>query len=102
MFSKETNYQIFDDVISQTRDELLNNYDPSVVDGGIINENGYNIKITRTLQEDNNNDGIYLGECEERLKNLYNIPQTEALYVLELDIRQIGYKNPSLQYEILL
>ena len=88
-------------MISQTRDELLNNYDSSVVDGGIIDENGDNITITRTLQEDNNSDGIYLGECEDRLKNFYNISQTEALYVLRLDIRQVGHTEPSLAYEIL-
>ena len=101
IFSKEANYQIFDEVIRQTRDELLNDYDPSVVDGGIINENGDNITITRTQQEDKNDDGIYLGECEERLKNVYNIPPTEALYVLRLDVRQIGYNISTLSYEIL-
>ena len=102
IYSKETNYKIFDEVISQTRDELLNNYDPSVVDGGIINENGDNITITRTQQNDNNNnDGIYLGECEDRLKKFYNIPENEKLYVLRLDIRQIGLQIPMLEYEIL-
>ena len=99
--SKEVNYQIFDKVISQTRNELLNSFDASVVNGGIINENGDNITITRTEKENLNDDGIYLGVCEERLKNHYNISQNESLYVLRLDIRQIGYQQPSLEYEIL-
>ena len=57
IFSKEVNYQIFDKVISQTKNELLNNWDKSVVDGDIINENGDNITITKTLKE-YNDDGI--------------------------------------------
>ena len=96
--SKEVNYQIFDTVMSQTRNELLTAFDLIVVDRDIINENGDNITITRT--EKLNDDGIYLGECEERLKNHYNISQNESLYVLRVDIRQIGY-NPSLALEIL-
>ena len=100
-YSKENNYLIFDEVVSQTRDELLNNFDSSVVNWKIINEDGDNITITRTQQEDKGDNGIYLGDCEKRLKEIYNIPQNQALYVLRLDIRQIGYQKPSLQYEIL-
>ena len=59
------------------------------------------ITITRTLQEDNGDNGIYLGECEDRLKNFYNIPQNEKLYILRLDIRQKGMQIPILEYEIL-
>ena len=77
---------------------LLTAFALIVVDRDIINENGDNITITRT--EKLNDDGIYLGECEERLKNHYNISQNESLYVLRVDIRQIGY-NPSLALEIL-
>ena len=101
IFSREINYQIFDKVINQTRDELLNNFDSSVVNRGIINENGDNITITRTQQESENDDGIYLGECEERLKKYYNISENESLYVLSLHIKQIGYQKSFLVYEIL-
>ena len=48
IFSKEVNYQIFDEVIRQTRNELTNDYDSSVINGGLINENGDIITITRT------------------------------------------------------
>ena len=100
-YSNDINFQIFDEVVSQTRKELLNNFDSSVVNGGIINENGDNITITLTEKEDKKDNGIYLGECEKRLKQIYNIPQSNSLYVLRLDIRQIGYQESSLQYEIL-
>ena len=93
VYSEEINYHIFDEVINQTRNELLNEFDASVVNGGIINIFGDNITITRTEKENKNDDGIYLGKCEERLKQLYNIPQNESLYVLRLDMRQIGYQQ---------
>ena len=48
-----------------------------------------------------NDDGIYLGECEDRLKGFYNIPSTESLYVLRIDLKQVGYQGSSLDYEIL-
>ena len=35
------------------------------------------------------------------MKQIYNIPKSNSLYVLRLDIRQIGYQESSLQYEIL-
>ena len=101
IYSKEVNYHIFDEVISQTRNELLNSFDVSVVNGGIINEDGDNITITRTQKENMNDDGIYLGECEDRLKGFYNIPSTESLYVLRIDLKQVGYQGSSLDYEIL-
>ena len=53
------NYIVFDKVISQTRNELLNNFDASVVNGGIINENGDNITIGRTQKENINADDLY-------------------------------------------
>ena len=101
LYSKEINYRIFDEVVSQTRYELLNNFEPSVVNGSIINENEDNITITRTQEENMNDDGIYLGECEDRLKHFYNIPLTDTLYVLRIDLKQVGYQGSSLEYEIL-
>ena len=67
-----------------------------------MNENGDNITITRTQEESEKDDGIYLGECEERLKKYYNISENETLYILRLDVRQIGLLVPFLEYEILL
>ena len=53
------NFTIFNEVISQTRNELLNEFDESVVNGGIINENGENITIGRTQKENINADDLY-------------------------------------------
>ena len=100
-FTKDINNNIFDKVISQTRNELTNNFDNSVVNGNIINENGANITITRSKNENFDDNELYLGECEERLKHYYNISQNETLYIFRIDIEQIGMQIPSLEYEIL-
>ena len=101
IFSQEVNYQIFDEVISQTRYELMNDFDLSVVNGGLINENGDIITITRTKKENTNDNDFYLGECEDRLIEHYNISPNETLYLLRIDVEQIGMQIPLLEYEIL-
>ena len=68
----------------------------------IINENGDNITIARTQKESMNDDDLYLGECENRLIDFYHIPPTESLYVLRIDVAQLGMQIPLLEYEILI
>ena len=48
IYSEEVNYHIFDEVINQARNELLKEFDRSVINGDIINIYGDNITITRT------------------------------------------------------
>ena len=100
-FSQEVNNNILNEVLSQTRNELLNDFDESVINGDIINENGDIIRFSRTTKYNmNDEDDIFLGECEDRLKELYHIPLNDSLYVLRLDINQIGMQIPLLEYEI--
>ena len=49
-----------------------------------------------------NDDDLYLGECENRLIQFYKIPPTESLYVLRIDVSQLGMQIPLLEYEILV
>ena len=92
---------IFDIIINQTRNELMNNFDKSVVDGNKINEKKLNITITRTKKENIKDNDINLGECEDRLIKYYNITPPESLYILRIDMERIGMKVPSLEYELL-
>ena len=91
---------IYDLVINQIKNDLLNNFDESLVNGNIIHEKGINISLTKTKNENERNDQINLGDCEERLKQNYNITENESLYMLRLDVEQIGLRVPSVQYEI--
>ena len=94
----DKDFYSFDIIIEQIRYELTNIFDNSVIDGDIINEKDFNVTITRT---DNQKDIIInFGQCEERLKSIYNINQNESLYLLKFDIEQDGMCNPSIAYEL--
>ena len=94
-------YNVFDKIIYQTKYELKNNFNESVVNGNPINENGAKIIITKTNNENNNDDvDINFGKCESELKSKYNISPNESLYLLRIDVEQEGMKVPSYEYEL--
>ena len=99
--TKEDNFNILDKVIEQTRYELFNNFDPSVVNGKFIEENGAKIIIKRTNEGNDNDNAIDLSECEELLKEHYNISKNESLFMLRIDIEQVGMAVPTFEYELL-
>ena len=98
---KEDNFNILDIVINQTRYELFNNFDPSVVNGKFIKEKGAKIIIKRTNEKNEDDNDIDLTECEEMLKEHYNISLDEYLYLFRIDIEQEGMAVPSFEYELL-
>ena len=97
----EDNFKILDKVIEQTRYELLNDFDPAIMNGKSINENGAKIIIKRTNEKNENDYEINLSECEEMLKETYNIAKNESLYLFRIDIEQEGMAVPSFEYELL-
>ena len=64
----EDNAEILDSIIKQTKNELLNNFNESVVNGEPILDGGVN--ITKTKKENISEDDINLGDCEDRLKKI--------------------------------
>ena len=68
-FDPDYSDEIIDIVINQTRSELLNNFNSSVINGNIINEYLVNITLTRTNEQ--KDYIINFGECENKLKIAY-------------------------------
>ena len=70
----------------------------------IIENEGTTFTITTTehqkKNEKENVTTINLGECEEKLKDEYNIPKDKSLYILKIDIKEEGMKIPIIEYEI--
>ena len=66
--NKEDNFNILDKVIEQTRYELLNNFDASVINGKFIKEKGGKLIIKRTNEKNENDIDIDLTECVENFK----------------------------------
>ena len=51
-------------------------------------------------EEKDNYVSMDLGECENILKNHYNIPMNNSLYILQIVSQEEGMKIPKLEYEV--
>ena len=56
--------------------------------------------INQKINEDINNITMNLGECENKLKNAYHIPNNDSLYILQIVSKEEGMKIPKMEYEI--
>ena len=95
--------------IENAKKELKNNFDISKLEGGkkiIINQKYSNIIIRSTDDSNDEEDKalniskIYLGECEDSIRELYKIPKNKSLYLFQLEIKQEDYQIPKIEYEI--
>ena len=77
--------------IENAKKELKNNFDISKLEGGkkiIINQKYSNIIIKSTDDSNDEEDKalniskIYLGECEDSIREVYKIPKNKSLYLL--------------------
>ena len=63
--------------------------------------------VTFTTTENQKNDKnnanmttIDLGECEKKLREAYNIPPNEILFMKKIDVKQEGMKIPKVEYDV--
>ena len=98
-----------EEMVENIRNEITNGIDTSGIDNGkdiIIQEKDIVVTITKNSNQKNqinsksNTSSIDLGECEKKVKKLYNIPDNDSLYILKMDVKQEGYKIPKIQYEV--
>ena len=70
----------------------------------IIRDEKMKITLTTTQNQKNNTNNnitiIDLGECESLLRNEYNIPDDELLYMKKVDIIREGFKIPKVVYDV--
>ena len=83
------------------------NYDTSDLDNGhdeIIETEKMKITLTTTDNQKNNVNKtltyIDLGECEQLLRDFYNLTNNETLYMTKLEINQEGMKIPIIKYYV--
>ena len=105
-----TNIQISNgnETIQSIINNMLGEFKDNKLDSGIIqrflDENKIIILTTTYEQkynEDNNNDiTIDLGECENILKDEYNISKNDSLYILQIILEEQGMKIPKVEYEV--
>ena len=94
-------------IIKNIIDNILNNLDKINLNSGndniMIYENNM-IVLTSTFNQKNNeeknNITFDLGQCENILKNHYNISQNDSLYILQIIVEEEGMKIPKIEYEV--
>ena len=88
---------------------MLGEFKDNKLDSGIIqrflDENKIIILTTtyeQKYKEDNNNITIDLGECENILKDEYNISKNDSLYILQIILEEQGMKYPKLNMKYII
>ena len=109
-FNSETNKitrEKKNETIQDIIDILIKNFDMIKIDNGKDEqtiEQNKTIILTSTLNQKNNEDKKYismdLGECEDILKNEYNISKNNSLYILQIISEEEGMKIPKVEYEV--
>ena len=92
-------------------DEILENIDNMILDGNsdeiiakikngeeLIFIDNYNIGISLSSSE--NEKIINLCECENKLKEIYNISKNESLFIYKMIVRKDDMKTPRIEYKI--
>ena len=111
-YIEETKYSLYnieakENLITNLNDFI--NYDINLdyIDDGeelIIQKDEIIITLTSTFIQDtkknSNSTTINLGECEEKLRNIYNISNESSLYLLKIDTKQEGKNYPLIEYEV--
>ena len=72
--------------------------DITIKEGNIIYSlSNYN---NQKNNENKNVSTINLGDCEAKLKKVYNISNNNSLYIIKIDIMELGMKIPKIEYEV--
>ena len=103
------NSKIFDALLENVEDMLISNdYNTSEIENGQNKIIKYeHMTITLTTLENQKNDEKYdnettinLGECEEILKEIYNISDNETLFMKKIDVLEEGMLIPKIEYDV--
>ena len=97
-----------DNLIKNVEKSLTsNNYNTSGLDNGEddkINVGKISITLTTTKNQNNslNNTetNLNLGDCENKLKDAYNLSKDEILYIKKIEMKQEDMKIPKVEYDI--
>ena len=106
--NNEEEIKYYDNILKNIENILTSdNFDTSGLDNGNNEEIEFDqIKITLTTtqnQKNNKNDNctnIDLGECENSLRQAYNLSNNEIIYLKIIEKKQEGMRIPKIEYDI--
>ena len=105
---KTKEIKFYDDILKMVEDGFMSEkYNTSNIDNGegeIINTQKMIITFTTSENQKNNINNnmtrIDLGECENLLRNFYNISINVSLYMKKIDINQEGMNTLKVEYDV--
>ena len=95
------------EIVNEIKDYLIKNFKNIKIDliGDFeVKQENIFIALTTTLNQKNkdskNKTTIDFGQCETKLKNVYNISYNDSLYILKIDVKEEGMNIPKIEYEL--
>ena len=106
--NKEEEIKYYDKILDNLEEVFTSkNYNTSDLDKGkdeIVEIEKMKVILTTTKNQkdniNNNNTNIDLGECEQSLRQTYNLTNDEILYIKMLEIFQEGMKISKIEYDV--
>ena len=107
--TKEEEIEYYDKIIKNIDSIFISeNYNTSNLDNGqdeIIKTGKMTITLTTTSNQKNNKTNnnmtlLDLGECENLLRDHFNISENETIYMKKIDVKQEGMKIPKIEYSV--
>ena len=101
----EDNDKTIENIISKLNNSILEEEEIEEIKNGndmILTENN-ELRISLTVsdnQKNKNISSINLGECENKLKEFYNISKNESLLILKIEVKKENMKIPRIDYEV--
>ena len=96
-----------ENIINKINNSYLNNEQIEQIKNGnyliLIKNNELEISLTTSdykIYNDKNISSINLGECENQLKQFYNISKNESLLILKFEVKKKDMKIPRIEYEV--
>ena len=104
-YSGNKTKEVQDIILSDIQNDIVDTFDFLYINeerSVILEEEDVIYEITSTQTKSNNSEisRINLGECEESLKEFYNINETEPLYILKIDAEIEELNNPKVEYQV--
>ena len=108
-YDKAGNTFIFDTLLKNAEDFFISeDYNTSLIEKGYNEVFTYkeltitltSIKNQKNDENKNNVSTINIGECEKLLKQAYNIPNNETLFIKKIDVKEEGMNIPKIEFDV--
>ena len=105
--TEKNEIEYYDNILELIENNFIDNYNTSKIDNGedeIIKTDKVTFTLTTVENQkknvNNNITAVNLGDCENLLRNYYNISSNITLYMKKVEVAQEGMKIPKIEYDV--